>query len=139
MPDEPIEVFPGVYTESDGRKVMGLCIVIDNQDGKWEVNKSEHYTTVIKIKDGAKWEAEEYIDPKTHKRKVRIFLEDGKLNSVTLKQFIHPTEEVYTPNGNAANNEMPEVKIFYTTPKDSHTPPIKVEAPHTPSKKLQAT
>ena len=126
MPDEPIEVIPGVYTEEDGREVMGLCIVIDNQDGKWEVTRSGHYTTVIKIKNGAKWEAEEYTDPKTGKRKVRIFCEGGKLNSLALKQFIQPTEEVYTPNGNAASNEWPEVKIFYTTPDDSHTPPIKI-------------
>jgi len=139
MPDEPIEVIRGVYSGPDGREVMGLCIVLDNQDGKWEVTKSEHYTTIIKIKNDAKWHAEEYTDPKTHKRKVRIFLEGGKLNSLELKQFIHPTEEVYTANGNAANDEWPEVKIFYTTPDDSHTPHIKVEAPHTPTKKLQAT
>jgi hypothetical protein len=128
MPDEPIDVIPGVYTEPDGREVMGLCIVLDNQDGKWEVTKSDHYTTVIKIKDGAKWEAEEYTDPKTSKRKVRIFCEGGKLNSLALKQFINPTEGVYTPNGNAANDEMPELKIFYTTPDDGHTPPIKLQA-----------
>jgi hypothetical protein len=125
MPD-PIEVIPGIYTEPDGREVMGLCIVIDNQDGKWEVSKSGHYSTVIKINNGAKWEAEEYTDPKTGKRKVRIFCEGGKLNSLALKHFIHPTDEVYTPNGNAANNEWPELKIFYTTPDDSHTPPIKI-------------
>jgi len=123
---EPIDIVPGVYKEADGREVMGLCIVLDNQDGKWEVTKSGHYTTVIKIKDGAKWEAEEYTDPKTGKRKVRIFCEGGKLNSLALKHFIHPTDEVYTPNGNAANNEWPELKIFYTTPDDSHTPPIKI-------------
>ena len=128
MPREPIDVIPGVYTEPDGREVMGLCIVLDNQDGKWEVTESDHYTKVIKIKDGAKWEVEEYTDPKTGRRKIRIFCEGGKLNSVALKQFIHPTEDVYTPNGNAANNEWPELKIFYTTPDDSHTPPIKLQA-----------
>lgn len=127
MPD-PIEVIPGVYTKPGGREVMGLCIVLDNQDGKWEVTTYDHYTTVIKIKNGAKWEAEEYTDPKTGKRKVRIFCEGGKLNSLALKHFIHPTEGVYTPNGNAANNEMPELKIFYTTPDDSNTPPIKIQA-----------
>jgi len=125
---EPIEVIPGVYKEPDGREVMGLCIVIDNQDGKWEVSKSGHYSTVIKINNGAKWEAEEYTDPKTGKRKVRIFCEGGKLNSLALKHFINPTEEVYTPNASAANNEMPELKIFYTTPDDSNTPPIKIQA-----------
>ena len=128
MPKEPIDVFPGVYTEPDGREVMGLCIVFDNQDGEWEVTTYDHHTTVIKIKNGARWEAEEYTDPKTGKRKVRIFCEGGKLNSLAHKQFIHPTEGVYTPNGNAANNEMPELKIFYTTPDDSHTPPIKLKA-----------
>ena len=127
MPD-PIEVLPGVYKEPDGREVMGLCIVLDNQDGKWEVTKSGHYTTVIKIQDGAKWEAEEYTDPNTGKGKVRIFCEGGKLNSLALKQFINPTEGVYTPNGNAADDEMPELKIFYTTPDDGHTPPIKLQA-----------
>ena len=127
MPDDPIDIFPGVYTEDDGRQVMGLCVVIDNQDGKWEVTKYGHDTTVIKIKNNAKWEAEEYTDP-NGKRKVRIFCEGGKLNSLALKQFINPTEGVYTPNGNAADDEMPELKIFYTTPDDGHTPPIKLQA-----------
>jgi hypothetical protein len=103
--------------------------MLDNQDGKWEVTKSGHYTTVIKIKHGAKWEVEEYADPKTGKRKVRIFCEGGKLNALSLEHFIHPTEEVYTPNGNAMKNEMPEVKIFYTTPDDDHRPTIKIQAP----------
>jgi hypothetical protein len=126
MPD-PIEVLPGVYTEPDGRVVEGLCIMLDNQDGKWEVTKSEHYnSTIIEIKNGAKWHVDDYKDPKTGKRKVRIFCEGGKLNSLALDQFIHPTEEVYTPNGNAAKNEWPGVKIFYTTPDDSNAPPIKI-------------
>jgi hypothetical protein len=129
MPDEPIEVIRGVYTEPGGRVVEGLCIVLDNQDGKWEVTTSGHYTTVIKIKDGAKWHVDDYIDPKTGKRQVRIFCEGGKLNSLELDQFIRPTEEVYTPNGNAAKNEWPGVKIFYTTPDDSHKPTIKIKAP----------
>jgi len=128
MPD-PIEILPGVYTGPDGSAVEGLCIVLDNQDGKWEVTTSGNYnTTVIKIKNGAKWHVDDYIDRETGKRKVRIFCEGGKLNSLELNQFIRPTEGVYTPNGNAAKNEMPEVKIFYTTPDDSHAPPIKLKA-----------
>lgn len=129
MPKEPIDVIPGVYKRPGGREVMGLCIVLDNQDGQWEVTTYDHDTTVIKIKNGAKWSVEDYTDPKTGKRKVRIFCEGGKLNSLALKQFIQPTEEVYTPNGNAANDEMPEVKIFYTTPDDKHTDAIKIKAP----------
>jgi hypothetical protein len=126
MPEEPIEIVPGVYTQSGGtEEVTGLCIVLDNQDGKWDVTTSDHYTTTIKIKKGATWKVEEYTDPTTGKQKVRIFCEGGKLNSLALKQFIQPTEEMYTPNGNAANNEWPEVRIFYTTPDDSHTPSIK--------------
>jgi hypothetical protein len=128
MPDDPIEVFPGVYTKPGGVEVMGLCIVLDNQDGKWDVTTSDHYTTTIKIKKNATWKAEEYTDPKTGKRKVRIFCEGGKLNALALKQFIQPADEVYTPNGNAANNEWPELRIFYTTPNDSNTPPIKIKA-----------
>ena len=130
MPDEPIEVIRGLYKNPGGEMVEGLCIVLDNQDGKWEVTTSSNYkSTVIKIKDGAKWHVEDYIDPDTKKRKVRIFCEGGKLNSLELDQFIHPTEEVYTPNGNAANNEWPGVKIFYTTPDDGHKPTIKIKAP----------
>lgn len=129
MPEEPIDVIPGVYTRHDGRVVEGLCIVLDNQDSKWEVTKSGNYTTVIKIKNNAKWEVDEYTDPKTGERKVRIFCEGGKLNSLALSHFIHPTNGVYTPNGNAVNNEMPEVKIFYTTPDDGNRPPIKIQAP----------
>jgi hypothetical protein len=129
MPDDPIEVIPGVYTKPGGVEVMGLCIVIDNQDGKWNVTTSDHYTTTITIKKNATWKAEEYTDPKTGKRKIRIFCEGGKLNALALNQFIHPTDEMYTPNGHAAKDEWPELKIFYTTPDDSHTPPIKIKAP----------
>lgn len=128
MADEPIEVIPGVYTKPDGKKVMGLCIVLDNQDGAWDVTTSDYYSINIKIKKNSTWKAEEYTDPETRKRKIRIFCEGGKLNSLALKHFIHPTEETYTPNGNAANDEWPEIKIFYTTPKDSETPPIKIKA-----------
>ena len=121
MAEIPINIFPGVYTEPGGREVTGLCIMIDNQDGKWEVTTSDNYTTVIKIKNGAKWSAEEYTDPKTGERKVRIFREGAKLNGLA-QQFIRPTEEAYTPNASAAKGEGPELKIYYTTPEDSHTP-----------------
>jgi|SRR6185369_9417116 hypothetical protein len=126
MPEEPIEIVPGVYKKSGGTDVVGLCIVLDNQDGKWDVTTSDHYTTTIKIKKDAIWKVEEYADPMTGKQKVRIFCEDGKLNSLALKHFIHPTEEVYTPNAHAPKNEWPELKIFYTTPNDSQAPPIKI-------------
>ncbi|HZF39714.1 MAG TPA: hypothetical protein VE715_12885 [Blastocatellia bacterium] len=126
MPDEPIDIVPGVYTKPGKPEVMGLCIMIDNQDAQWEVTTSDSYTTIIKIKKGAKWNAQEYTDPKTGKRKVQIFREGAKLNSLALKHFIHPTEEVYTPNSNAANNEGAQLQIFYTTPDDRDTPPIKV-------------
>jgi hypothetical protein len=128
MPDEPIDVVPGVYTVPGKPEVMGLCIMIDDQDGKWEVTTSDHYTTIIKIKKGSKWNVQEYTDPKTGRRKVQIFREGAKLNSLALKQFIHTTEEVYTRNAHAANNEASELKIFYTTPDDRHTPPIKIKA-----------
>jgi len=121
---EPIEVRRGVYTKPGGREVMGLCIVIDNQDAQWEVTTSEHYTTVIKIKHGAKWNVEEYTDQKTGKRTVQIFREGAKLQSLA-QQFIHPTEDAYAPIAVAANNEGPEIKIYYTTPEDNQNPPIK--------------
>lgn len=121
---EPINIFPGVYKKSDGREVTGLCIVLDNQDGQWEVTTSDNYTTVIKIKNGAKWNAEEYTDPKTGERKVRLFHEGAKLNGLA-QQFIRPTEEPYTPNASAAKGEGPELMIYYTTPEDRHTPPRK--------------
>jgi hypothetical protein len=121
---EPINIFPGVYTGPDGREVTGLCIMIDNQDGKWEVTKSDNYTTVIKIKNGAKWNAEEYTDPKTGERTVRLFREGAKLQSVA-QQFIHPTEGAYARDASAAQGEVPQLKIYYTTTEDSHTPPRK--------------
>jgi hypothetical protein len=128
MPEEPIDVIPGVYTIPGKPEVVGLCIMIDDQDGKWEVTTSDHYTTTIKIKKGANWNVQTYTDPKTGKRKVQIFREGAKLNSLALRHFIQPTDEVCTPNGHTANDEWPEVKIFYTTPEDGHTPPIKIKA-----------
>jgi len=129
MPDEPIDIVPGVYTKPGEQEVMGLCIMIDNQDAQWEVTTSDHYTTVIKIKKGSKWNARVFTDPKTGKQKLQIFREGAKLNALVLNQFIHPTEEVYTPNANAANNEQSELKIFFTTPEDGHRPPVKIKAP----------
>ena len=120
MPD-PIDVFPGVYTTPGEPEIMGLCVMIDNQDAQWEVTTSAHYGTVIRIKNGSKWNAQEYTDPNTGKRKLQIFREGAKLNAL---QLIQP--EVYTPDGNAADTEESELKIFYTTPEDSHTPPITI-------------
>ena len=115
MPDEPIEVLPGVYTTPGEPEIMGLCVMIDNQDAQWEVTTTAQYGTVIKIKNGSNWNAQEYTDPNTGKRKLQIFREGAKLNALELKQFIHPTEEVYTPNGNAADNEVSQARIYYTT------------------------
>jgi hypothetical protein len=120
---EPIEIRRGVYTKPGGGGVMGLCIVIDSQDAQWEVIKSDQYTTVIKIEHGAKWNVEEYID-QTGKRKLQIFCEGAKLDSLS-QQFTHPTEKGYANKARATDNEWPELKIFYTTPDDKNTPPIK--------------
>jgi len=125
---EPIFVRSGVYTKPDNPETMGLCIVLDKQDAQWEVTTSDQYTTIIKIKNGSTWNAQEYTDPMTGRQKVLIFGEGAKLNSLALKHFIQPTEEVYTPNSNAANNEGSELMIFYTTPDDGDTPPIKIQA-----------
>jgi hypothetical protein len=124
MPEEPIEILPGVYTKPGGREVVGLCIMIDNQDDQWEVATSDHYATIIKINKGAKWNVQEFTDPKTGKRKVQLFREGAKLHHLA-QQFIHSTEEAYAHNASAANNDGPELKIHYTTPEDSQTPPRK--------------
>ena len=100
--------------------------MIDNQEAQWEVTTSDHYGTIIRIKNGSKWNAQEYADPHTGKPKLQIFREGAKLNSLALKQFIHPTEEAYTPNGNAPENEESQLRIYYTTPEDAHTPPITI-------------
>src|SRR5215475_5352489 len=121
MPREPIDIVPGVYTTPGGPEIMGLCIMIDNQDAQWEVTTTAQYGTVIKIKNGSNWNAQEYTDPNTGKLKLQIFREGAKLNAL---QLIQP--EVYAPNGNAADTEESELKIFYTTPEDGHTPPITI-------------
>ena len=41
------------------------------------------------------------------------------------ERFHHPKEEAYAQNASAANNQWTELKIHYTTPDDSHTPPRK--------------
>jgi hypothetical protein len=118
MPREPIDIFPGVYTKPGEEEVMGLCIMIDSQDAQWEVTTSDHYTTVIKIKKGSKWNVQEFTDPKTGRRKLQIFREGAKLNRLA-QQFVNPHDS------SAADTEAPELKIYYTTPEDSHTPPTK--------------
>jgi len=121
MPEEPIEILPGVYTTPGGPEIMGLCIMIDNQEAQWEVTTSAQYGTIIKIKDGSKWNVQEYTDPNTGKRKLQVFREGAKLNAL---QLIEP--EADSPNDAAAENEESELKIYYTTPEDSHTPPITI-------------
>src|SRR5262245_55095054 len=125
MPDEPIEVIRGVYTMPGEPEIMGLCVMIDYQEAQWEVIQTANYGTVIRIKNGSKWNVQEYSDPDTGKRKLQIFREGAKLNSL---QLIHPSEEEYSPNGNAADNEKSKLRIFYTSPEDGHTPPIIVPA-----------
>jgi len=127
MPEFPIDVVPGVYTKPGEQEVMGLCIMIDNEDAEWEVTTSDHYTTVIKIKRGAKWNAQEFIDQKTGKRMLQIFREGAKLNRLA-QEFTRPKEETDTKDASAAKGEGPALKIFYTTPEDSHTPPKKKPA-----------
>jgi hypothetical protein len=128
MPEPPIDIVPGVYTKPGEREVMGLCIMIDDQDDKWEVTTSDNYTTTIKIKNGSKWNVQEYTDPKTGKRKIQIFREGARLNSLEQK-FINRTEEAYTQDASAEKGGGPQLKIFYTTPEDSHKPPIKKPKP----------
>jgi hypothetical protein len=125
---EPIDIVPGVYTKPGGRTAVGLCIMIDNQDAQWEVTKSDHYTTIIKIKRGANWKAQEITDPKTGIPKLQLFREGAKLNRI-VQLFIHPTEDAHTQNASAADNELPDLKIYYDTPEDSPTPPRKKPAP----------
>jgi len=127
MPEFPIDVVPGVYTKPGEPEVMGLCIMIDNEDAEWEVTTSDHYTTVIKIKRGAKWNAREFTDQKTGKRMLQIFREGARVNRLA-QEFIHPTKEASTQDASAAKREGPALKIFYTTPEDSHRPPKKKPA-----------
>jgi hypothetical protein len=42
------------------------------------------------------------------------------------QQFIQPTEGAYAPTASRATSEGPEIKIYYTTPEDSNTPPKKI-------------
>jgi hypothetical protein len=124
MPEFPIDIFPGVYTKPGEPEIMGLCIMIDNQDAQWEVTTSDHYTTIIKIKRGAKWNAQEFTDPKTGKRMLQIFREGAKVNRLA-QEFNSPAEEAYIQGASAAKGERLDLKIIYTTPEDSHTPPKK--------------
>lgn len=107
---EPIEVTPGVYTKPGGSKVTGLCLMLDNQDGQWELTTTDNYTTVITIKKHAKWNAQDYTDPKTGKRKVQIFCEGATLMGLK-EDFNEPT--IGDPNSTG-----PGVKIFISTPND---------------------
>jgi hypothetical protein len=121
----PINIRPGVYTKPGEREIMGLCIMIDSQDAQWEVTTSDNYTTVIKIKNGSKWNVQEYTDPNTGNRMLQIFREGAKLNGIA-QEFIQPTGEAFATS--AANGEGPVLKVYYTTPEDSYTPPVKIKA-----------
>ncbi|HEU0184639.1 MAG TPA: hypothetical protein VFS27_04945 [Blastocatellia bacterium] len=125
MPEPPIDIVPGVYTIPGQPEIMGLCVMLDNQDAQWEITRSDVYGTTIKIKSDSKWNVQEYTDPTTGKRKLQIFREGAKLNAL---RVINPTQAEGSAYGNAAENDDQKLRIFYTAPEDSDTPPIIVPA-----------
>jgi hypothetical protein len=127
MAEIPINIRPGVYSKPGEREITGLCIMIDNQDAQWEVTASDNYTTIIKITHNAKWNVQEYTDPKTGNRMLQIFREGAKLNRMA-QEFVNPAEGAYTQDASAASGGGPVLNVYYTTPEDSHTSPKKIKA-----------
>ncbi|MBO0724444.1 MAG: hypothetical protein J2P52_02495 [Blastocatellia bacterium] len=125
MANIPINIFPGAYKKPGGGEVTGLCVMLENQDGQWEVTTSDNNTTIIKIQNGAKWYAQEYTDPNTGDRMLLILREGAKMNGMA-QDLTQPTEGAYTTNASTAKGGGPGLKIYYTTPEDGNTPPIKV-------------
>lgn len=118
MPDEPIDIVPGVYTGADGAEETGLCVAFDNTDGAWQVTRSGQ-ATVIRIKHGTGWDADAYTDPRTGRRTLRVIREGATLDTVE-QRFPHPaphrTPDEYPGRGEHTERGWPELKIFYTGP-----------------------
>lgn len=116
---EPIGVKPGVYTVS-GEPVMGLCIVIDDAEAGWKVTDGKDDSITISIPSDSPWRVmrvPDEDDPNSFY--LQVFRKDGKLNSVVLQSFVHPTGEVHTPNADHPEGQPPELKIFYTNPEEA--------------------
>ena len=113
---EPIGVKPGVYT-TNGQDVMGLCLILDDAEARWSVIEEENDSISINIPSDSLWKVMRVQDKdKPGSSYLQVFRVNGELNALVLQSFVHPTEDVHTPNGNHHPSQPPEVKIFYTAP-----------------------
>lgn len=138
---DPIEVRPGVYTEHGKESIMGLCIVIDAQEAGWQVKKSNG-KIIVTIPSNSSWRVMKVPDPDNPDEDyLQIFRIGGNLNSLALQSFLHPTEDVHTPNSDHPSNKPPAIKILYSHPDQPDTNSTQSTAPITepkpPKKKKQ--
>jgi len=117
---EPIGVRPGTYpVPGQEEPVMGLCIVLDDAEASWEVTEENDYSITIKIPPTSPWRvnrAEDKDEPGSFY--LQVFRKGAKINSIVLNSFVHPTDEVHTPNADSPKDAPPELKIHYTNPPD---------------------
>ena len=121
---EPVGVNPGVYTIGN-EQVMGLCFAIDDKDAGWNVIEESDGSIVVTIPKGSPWKVKRTLDkadPYSHY--LQVFRKDGNLNAIVLENFIHPTDEVHTPNADHPKDEPPRLKIFYTNPEKTTGYPV---------------
>ncbi len=115
---EPVGVGPGVYTDN-GEEIMGLCFVIDDTDADWKVTPNSDGSIVVNIPKKSPWKVTRVPDEDDpYSNYLQVYRRDGKLNAIVLKSFIHPTDEVHTPNADHPDGEPPQLQIFYTNPEE---------------------
>ncbi|MGH9802590.1 MAG: hypothetical protein ACRD82_19670 [Blastocatellia bacterium] len=117
MADEPIIIKPGVYTLPGKPKVMGLCIVIDDQEAGWLMADKADGSITINIPSESPWKVMRVPDEDGSGYYLQIFRIDGKLNSIVLESFMHPTDDVHTPNADHPADKPPALQIHYTKPE----------------------
>lgn len=116
---EPIGIRPGTYPVPGQEKpVMGLCIVLDDAEASWKISEKSDGAITITIPSDSPWRVSRVQDAdEPDSYYLQVFRVGGHLNSIVLNSFIHPTEEVHTPNADFPDGEPPELRIHYTHPE----------------------
>ncbi|MFN0111888.1 MAG: hypothetical protein ACKVZH_23765 [Blastocatellia bacterium] len=136
MADEPIIIKPGAYPIPGKSDVMGLCVVLNDAEANWKVTEKADGSITVNIPEDSPWRvnrAEDADKPGSHY--LQVFRVDGSINAIVLQSFVHPTDDVHTPNADHPMDKPPQFKIFYTNPDSAYVYEVAEESKNNNSKK----
>ena len=122
MGEDPIIVKPGVYTDSDGSTLEGVCFVFDDS---WTIAKDPNVAggILIKIPPDSRWRVVDDITPPPpnnpsapEKKKVAIVRNNGTLDGVNLREG-----RILTSVNNSVGDD---ITITFTVPPPAPNPTL---------------